>query len=185
MSLMSLIGMSRTIGRLRRFARGEGGTATLEFAIIFPFFITVLLSSVELGMITYRHSMLERGLDLAVRNIRLGTGNAPQHDEIVKEICDYAGAIPECTTSLRLEMVQVDLRNEVVFDRTADCVDKSEDVSPVRTFVNGQENDMMILRACVKFDPVFPTAGLGKQLVKDGAGQSALVATSAFVQEPE
>jgi len=42
----------------------------------------------------------------------------------------------------------------------------------------------MILRACAKFDPVFPTTGLGKHIDKDGAGQYALTSISAFVQEP-
>lgn len=178
---------SRTwMGRMvRKFRRAEEGTATVEFAIVFPFFIMLFMSSVELGMITLRHAMLERGLDLAVREIRLGTGNAPQHDEIVESICDYAGLIPGCTSTLRLEMIQIDLRDSVSMPHQADCIDTSEDVQPVRSFINGQENELMILRACVKFDPIFPTSGLGKQLAKDGAGQAALIATSAFVQEPE
>ncbi|MDQ2089456.1 pilus assembly protein [Marimonas arenosa] len=170
---------------LRRFRRRDEGTATIEFAILFPAFVMILLSSVEQGMITMQHSMLERGLDVAVRNVRLGTGDAPQHDEIKAQICEYAGVLKNCDTTLRLEMVQVDLRNQVAFDRSADCVDTSEAVQPVRNFVNGRENDLMLLRACVKIDPIFPTTGLGKQLAKDGAGQVALVAMSAFVQEPE
>ena len=177
--------MSRISNRLRRFRRNDDGTATLEFAILFPAFITILLSGVELGMITLQHAMLERGLDLAVRDIRLGTGNAPQHDEIKDDICEYAGLIEHCQSTLRLEMVQVDLRNVVEWDTSPDCVDSSEEVQPVRSFVNGQENELMLLRACVKFDPIFPTTGLGKQLTVDGAGQAALVATAAFVQEPE
>lgn len=176
-------------GPLRRsFARlwqNEEGSATVEFAIIFPFFISLFLSSVEMGMITLRHAMLERGLDMAVRDIRLSTGAAPQHDKIKDDVCDYAGLIPNCSTSLRLEMVQVDLRNAVSLPKKVDCTDASKPVEPVRSFVNGQENDMMILRACVKFDPIFPTSGLGKQLKTDGAGQAALVAVAAFVQEPE
>ncbi|MDU8929986.1 TadE/TadG family type IV pilus assembly protein [Alisedimentitalea sp. MJ-SS2] len=168
----------------RRLRHKEDGNATVEFAILFPAFVTILLSGVELGMITLQHSMLERGLDLAVRNVRLGTGTAPQHDEIKAQVCEYAGLLKNCNSTLRLEMVQVDLRNAVTWDTTADCVDTSEAVQPVRTFVNGQENDMMILRACVKIDPIFPTSGLGKQLVVDGAGQAALVAMAAFVQEP-
>ncbi len=42
----------------------------------------------------------------------------------------------------------------------------------------------MILRACAKIDPVFPTTGLGKNMVKDGYGQYALTSTTVFVQEP-
>lgn len=181
-----MIPVSRIYRRLRRFGRRDEGSVTVEFAILFPAFIMILLSGVEQGMITLQHAMLERGLDLAVRDIRLGTGTAPQHDEIKHEICQYAGVLRNCETTLRLEMVQVDLRNGAIsLDDTADCVDTSEDVQPVRNFVNGQENELMILRACVKIDPIFPTTGLGKQLVKDGAGQTALLATSAFVQEPD
>jgi len=72
-----------------------------------------------------------------------------------------------------------------VIPTDVDCVDHSENARPVRTFVNGQENEMMILRVCAKFDPIFPTSGLGHYLEKDGAGQAALVSTAAFVQEPE
>ena len=177
--------LDRFTTRLRRLCHRDEGSATVEFVIVFPFFITLFLSSVELGMITLRHTMLERGLDMAVRDIRLGTGDAPQHDDIKVDICDHAGIIPNCLATLRLEMVQVDLRNGVAFPDEADCVDTSKEVEPVRSFVNGQENDMMVLRACVKFDPLFPTTGLGKKLHVDGAGQAALIAVSAFVQEPE
>ena len=51
-------------------------------------------------------------------------------------------------------------------------------------YKNGQENELMILRACAKISPVFPTTGLGKNVTKDGSGQFALVSISAFVQEP-
>jgi Flp pilus assembly protein TadG len=180
---MTLLARIRT--GATRWLRREDGTATLEFAILFPAFVTIFLSSVEMSMITLRHAMLERGLDLAVRDIRLGTGSAPQHDDIKQEICDNAGLIPGCMQTLRLEMVEVNLRANVSIPSEVDCVDTSEEVQPVRSFVNGQENQLMILRACVKFDPIFPTTGLGKQLKTDNAGQSALVVMSAFVQEPD
>lgn len=42
----------------------------------------------------------------------------------------------------------------------------------------------MLIRACLKFDPVFPSTGLGFQFAKDGSGQVIMSAKSAFVQEP-
>lgn len=167
-----------------RFSRSEDGNATIEFAITFPAMLFLMLSGIELGMITLQHSMLERALDMTVRDIRLGTGTAPQHDEIKTMICDRAGFIANCDANLRLEMIQVDPRAWIPIPLDADCTDQSEEVAPVRSFVNGSQNDLMILRACAKFKPVFPTTGLGKNIKKDGAGQYALVSTSAFVQEP-
>ena len=169
---------------LKRFRNTEDGHATIEFAITFPAMLFMLLSGVEFGIIGLNHSSLERALDMTVRDIRLETGAAPQHDEIKQLICQRAGFINNCDTNLRLEMVQMDPRNWGALDAAADCTDLSADGAPLRTFVNGQSNELMVLRACAKLDPVFPTAGLGKNLVKDGAGQFALVSVSAFVQEP-
>ena len=167
-----------------RVSRSEEGSATVEFAITFPAVLLLMLAGIELGVVTLQNSMLERAVDITVRDIRLGTGTAPQHSEIKDLICDRAGFIENCGDNLRLEMIQIDPRNWVGIPADADCTDQSEEVSPVRSFVNGLDNELMILRACAKFDPVFPTTGLGKAMIKDGAGQYALVSTSAFVQEP-
>lgn len=169
---------------LRAFRRSDAGTATVEFAIIFPFYVTLFLTTVELGMITFRHSMLERGLDMAVRDVRLSTGADPSHDEIKDRVCHYAGVLPDCEANLRLEMIRVDPRNYQAPPAAADCIDHSEESNPLREFTHGGANEMMLLRACFVFSPVIPTAGLGYALHKDGAGNAAMVATSAFVQEP-
>ncbi len=172
-------------GFLKRFTRAEDGNGTVEFAITFPAIFLFLLSGIELGFVTLHHSMLERALDMTVRDIRLGTGDAPQHDEIKDQICAAAGFIDNCSTNLRLEMIQVDPNNWVDIPADADCIDQDEEVAPVRSFVNGLENELMILRACAMIDPVFPTTGLGAALSKDGTGQYSLVSISAFVQEPK
>lgn len=169
-----------------RFRREEDGAAVVEFAITFPAMLFLFLSGVELGMMSLQHQALERALDLTVRDIRLGTGNAPQHNEIKDLICERAGYLGSCSENLRLEMVLLDPRSWVDVAATADCTDKSEAVTPYRAFVNNAgENDLMVMRACVKVDPVFPTTGLGSNFVKDGAGQYALVSTTVFVQEPD
>lgn len=169
---------------LRHFRRSEDGTATMEFVIVFPIFMLILGSSFEIGTMTIRETMLERAVDMTIRDIRLGTGTAPQHDELKSIICDRSPILHDCDAKLRLEMIQLDPRAWVAPPENADCTDASRDVEPVREFVNGQENEMMLLRVCMKVKPVFPTTGLGKMLVKDGAGDYALVAKSAFVQEP-
>ena len=169
---------------MRRFRRSEDGNSTIEFAITFPAMLFFLLSGVELGMVTLHHSMLERAMDITVRDIRLGTGTAPQHNEIKTLICDRAGYIDDCENNLRLEMIQVDPNNWSTLPGEVDCTDQSQEVAPVRNFTNGQDNDLMILRACAKVAPVFPTLGLGENMEKDGAGMYSLVSLAAFVQEP-
>jgi Flp pilus assembly pilin Flp len=169
---------------LRGFRREEDGTSTVEFALLFPMLLVILFSTVELGLIHIQQSMLERGLDLTVRDIRLGTGSAPQHDEIRDLICARAAFINDCDTSLRLEMVQSSPYLPLTIDSQPDCVERIEEVQPVRSFVNGDSNELMFLRACLKFEPIFPHLGLATSMSADEDGRISLYASTAFVQEP-
>ncbi len=172
---------------LRRFRRSEDGSAiVIEFVIFVPLLFASFLMAVEMGVYTMRQMYLDRGLDIAVRYVRLHTTVNHSHDNIKQMICDNAGWLENCDSTLRLEMVAINPRNFAQFDQTADCVDTSEDPEPVRGFTPGQQNELMMLRACVKFDPIYPTSGLGYEFVKngDGAGQAKMISTAAFVQEP-
>ncbi len=173
-----------TSRRVSRLVRGEDGNASVEFMIIFPIYLALLVMSLELSFITLRQTMLERGLDIAVRDIRLGTGTAPTHDAIKKRICDEAYIIPNCEDSVRLEMVPTDMRNLTTLGGQAMCTDKEEEGAPVLTFTPGQQNQLMFLRACAKYDPLFPTWHLARAMDRDSSGQIAIVTMSAFVQEP-
>ena len=170
--------------RLRRFRRGDDGNATVEFVIIFPVFMMFLVFSLELSFITLRHAMLERGLDLTVRQIRLGYATPPNHSTIKNMVCDFSQLGGNCAENLRLEMKPINPRAYAGLDTTADCTDRGEPTKPVKQFTPGQQNELMILRACLKYDPLLPNGVLGKALRKDASGQSAVVSISAFVNEP-
>lgn len=169
---------------LRRFRGSESGTASLEFVLVAPFFLGLMMFSIEMGFLTMRATVLERGLDIAVREVRLGTGTAPQHDDIKRIICDNTVIVSDCENNLRLEMSPADIRNFSALDETADCTDQAEPAKPVRQFVPGQQNELMLLRACLRYNPLFPQQILGSRLVNDSNGQASLIATTAFVQEP-
>lgn len=176
----------RTLSFLRSFRKKEDGQVAIEFVLLVPILFTAFLSSVELGIYSMRQMWLDRGLDIAVRQVRLNTEAIPSHDALKEVICNNAGFIPECTASLKLEMIVVDPRAYVGLDNDVDCIDKSEPITSADppNYQTGEEHDLMLLRACVKFDPIFPTTGLGFHYVKDNAGQASMTATSAFVQEP-
>jgi len=55
---------------------------------------------------------------------------------------------------------------------------------PVLNLTAGGNNELMILRACVLFEPMLPTSGLGKAIPKESGGSYALVAVSSYVMEP-
>jgi hypothetical protein len=172
-------------GRLGRAAREEDGTATIPFVIFVPFFIMLVTSSLEMGQLMMRHVMLERALDLSVRGLRLGMWTPPNHTDFKRLICNTAGVIPDCMNTLLIELRPVDTATWQPLSAGPTCIDKSHSVQPVTTFNPGVGDNMMLIRACAKFSPLFPLTGLGFQLPKDAAGAYALVAATAFVNEPD
>jgi len=174
----------KSMNFLRRFRRKEDGQMIIEFAFFVPLIFTIFMTSVELGLYQVRLMFLERALDETVRDIRLNTGAAPVHRVLKERICERSGFFDDCLQNINLEMTIVNARSTPVFlpDR-ATCTDKSQPPTEA-TLANGFDHDLMVIRACVKFDPVFPTSGLGRHFVKDSSGQARMVASSAFVQEP-
>lgn len=174
----------RALSKVVRLRRDEEGNSTIEFVILFPLIMLMFFSAFESGMMMIRYVMLERGLDMSVRAIRLGTSVTVEADDVKQMVCNGAGIIPDCMNSIRVEMVQVDLTNWTDLPRTADCVDRNDPAKPLRAFGTGETNDLMVLRVCALFDPMFPLAGLGFQMAKEDGYRYALVSTSAFVMEP-
>lgn len=197
--------------RILRLRRNEEGNSSVEFFLIFPVYLILLFLSIELGLVTMRHAMLERGLDMAVRDIRLGTGTfafedpvdadgnplvdengkpitaqSINHDRIVEGICENAIVLMDCEKNLILEMMPNNIRSYAAMSSDTDCRDRSEDAEPVYNVTPGQENELMVLRACLRYDPLFPEELLGRGIAQsDYNGQALIVAKSTFVQEPK
>lgn len=174
--------------RLRAFRRGERGTASVEFVIIFPVLMTVFLSSFELAVLMVRDVMLERAVDLTVRDLRLGrwTNEDPAvlNQTLKDEICDRAVGLENCNDSLLLELVAVPKPNWPLPDPSAGCIDRVNNVSPVVTFQDGPENEMMIVRACAVVDTFFPSTEFALMLQQQAGDGYALVVTTGYVNEP-
>lgn len=173
---------------IRHFRRSEDGNGTIEFVIMVPLIFTIFMTSVELGLYAKRQMWLDRGLDIAMREVRLNTQNIPDHDEMKQTVCESANFIPDCINSLRIEMRSVNPRSFTALGAEVDCVDRTQPISSQEdpNYFTGLEHDLMLVRACVKFDPIFPSTGLGFAMVENGddAGQAIMSAMSAFVQEP-
>ncbi|MBR9842359.1 MAG: pilus assembly protein [Rhodobacteraceae bacterium] len=169
---------------LKKLRKDERGHASIEFVIMFPLFFWILVSAIDIGMVTMRSALLERALDIVVRDIRLSTGTAPDHDKIRDAICDTTNVVQDCKQNLMLEMQVVDMRSWTDLPHKTSCTNQAEEAQPVTTFQNGLDNEMMVLRACAKITPIFGDKGIGPYLNKDSNGDVPIVALSAFVQEP-
>ena len=180
--------MARLRNRLRRAFRREDGSASIEFVILFPLFVTVLISSVESGMILTRQVMLERALDISVRDLRLGrvvpSGDLLSREDIRDLICGNSPMIADCQNTLLIELRQLDTTTWTGIDGDMTCVERGANVLPATTFNPGVENNLMLVRGCALVNPIFPTSGFALNLPRNVNGDFALLAQTIFVNEP-
>ncbi|WP_425071973.1 TadE/TadG family type IV pilus assembly protein [Sagittula sp. S175] len=169
--------------RLRHHVASEDGTMAPSVALWMPVFLLLIVSSIELGTLTARHTMLEKALDQTMREVKIGIGPT-NHQQMKESICEKARILPDCTENLRLEMIPMDMNAWVEPPAMVDCTDAAQPLTPQRQFTMGGGGQMMFLRACFKFRPATAISGFNASLGKDSSGYAALVSTTAFVNEP-
>ena len=55
---------------------------------------------------------------------------------------------------------------------------------PIQDYDSGGGNDLMLVRLCAVFEPIFPTVGLGAELARVNESDYAIVAAIAYTNEP-
>lgn len=171
--------------RLRRLWRCESGSVTADFVIVFPIIMMIMLSSFEAGFASIRIVMLERALDITVRDLRVGSlGTNPGHDRVRQRFCSLISVMDDCENELRLEMNVIDRTTWTGLQTAPTCMDRTTEFQPYLDFVQGGSNEIVSIRACAVFNPFFPTTPLGLRLPLDASGGYQLAAMSVFVNEP-
>jgi hypothetical protein len=166
--------------------RDDDGNASIEFVVIFPIFIIMFMSVIEMGLLMTRYMMFERGLDITVREMRLDTNATYTKEGVRGAICDETLIVANCKNSLTLELTRLDSNDDQwSFPGTkAVCTNTSQEIEPLTKFRPGLSHDTMYVRACLNIKPMFPWAALGANLAKDNTGAFNMIAQSAFAVEP-
>ncbi|NNF92641.1 MAG: pilus assembly protein [Boseongicola sp.] len=140
-----------------------------------------------------RNIALERAVDIAVRDVRLGNssqfGAVPDHSSLKLRICREAGIIPDCLNSVKVEVMPV---NKVpggvaaALGNQVRCIDKSAPPGSQTpdTYSTGAQDDLMLIHVCSTTQPLFPSTGFGVGMKVDANGNYAIIAATAFVNEP-
>lgn len=173
------------------FWKRQEGSATVEFVILFPLFMSIFLMGFESGYFMVRNVMLERGVDVAMRDVRLGNGRIPELTQLKQNICEAAVILPDCVNSLQIEMREIDMEGAgvSVMNTNAACIDtrvEDEDQSVYGSYDVGDTNRVVMVRACSVASPMFPTTGIGLGMTQSEAigDNYAIIAMSVFVTEP-
>ncbi|WP_226779239.1 TadE/TadG family type IV pilus assembly protein [Oceaniglobus trochenteri] len=172
------------INMLRTFLRRDDGVASVEFVLMFPLIMGIFLCSAEMGVIQMRQAMLERAMDVVVRDLRLGKPEYRDPDNLKAAVCDEALLLTDCETNMKLEMGPVPTRGFTYRTGSADCVNREQTSKPVVNYTSGANNEVMLIRFCYLHDPIFPAIGLGAILPPVTNGGYKMMASTFFVNEP-
>jgi hypothetical protein len=175
--------MRRLIGT---FIRDDRATATMEFVIMFPVVITLFIAVFESGMILTRQVLMERSLDEAVRLLRLAQGLTLTANDIEDAICRNTGSIQNCDETLVVDLRRIDRSTYEIPMPDVTCVNRNDlTLNLGNSFEQGQDNELILIRACAVIDRILPFSGFGLNLVRDDTGGMHIVAASVFVNEPD
>jgi hypothetical protein len=180
---------------VRAFLAEERGTATIEFVLLVPIVLTVFFASFESSFFMIKSVMLERSVDIVVRDIRLGVLDDVNHRDLKKRFCETSALTnPEsCIDKMRIWMQPINTATFVMQTPPRHCMDKSANIDPMVDppaveFAYGSDNDIMLLHICLLETPLFPTTIVGATLVaNNGNGDDenyGIIVNSVFVNEP-
>lgn len=181
--------------KTRAFRRGEDGNLTVEFVVVLPLIFSIFMMSFESGLLMMRSVMLERAVDMTMRELRLGMIPNPTSAELKTRICSRTVIIADCVAAVRIEMLPVNMAAWNMPTATPRCVDRTQVIQPPEDYNPGGQHELMLTRVCVLQRAIFPTlglsdkfVGLGKGLTENqpgGFGEYGLIVMSSFVNEPQ
>lgn len=174
---------------LRRFLLEDTrGSAAAEFVIVFPLFMFFFLITFEAGWFMARELMFSRAVDIASRELRLGIDANMTHDKFKERICARTIVFPNCEDDLVVDLAPLDTLPANYLDTEANCRNRldaeDETLKPKIAFSTGAAAEIMLIRACIILDLMFPTTGLGGLKGKDNQGGVYITSYSAFMNEP-
>lgn len=176
--------MRRRLGKAGRgFWRDGAGAAAVEFAMVIPLLLVIILSTLEAGWVMMQTIMLDRALDQTVRELRVGSFASPTQEAMRQRVCDRAIILSDCGRHLALELFEIEDGVGYPADNHR-CMNRNGPVSPVLRFTHGGRTQPMFVRACFVVSPLTPGLGLGLALPKDETGALRIIAKSGFVNEP-
>jgi hypothetical protein len=173
-------------GALTRFYREEDGVVTIPSLIWIVFLFFFLLATIEMSMAFIKMTLLEQRVAITSRVMQLGLDGKPDEETLKKTICGNLAFLHDCMDNLTAETCSIDASDwsSTIAGTTVNC-DVSKD-STDKTVENGSDDQMMLMRVCLRVDPILPALPFTKALVANGkwGDQYALVTTTAFVNEP-
>lgn len=168
-----------------RALSSEEGNASVEFVLLFPLIFAMFVSSVDFSVMMLRQVFLDRAVDIALRDVRLGIIRPTGLDDFKRRICDNSALTPNCFENITVELRPISVADLNSFDPAARCVDRANNISPVLTFTPGAgAQELMMIRACTVSNPFIVLSGFIFGAPRGPNDDFMSVSIGVFVNEP-
>lgn len=147
----------------------------MEFALLAPMFIAILIATIEIGLLEVMSSNLDAAVMVAARQIRTGASDRPTSGtEFAALIC--ANMVDDPTACRSRLAISVQKMSDFATAQSA------ADATPTGQFDAGGPGDIVLVRATYRWPLVLPMYSGNFQLA--GPTEALLDARAAFRNEP-
>ena len=180
-----------------RLFEDKSGASAVEFAIVAPVFITMMLSLFEIGWFYYQTSILDTAAADAARLIETGsvqksTATAAQKQQAVyDEVCDIVQHFGPCSTRLTVEVQTFTTFAALAAAAAVPpvCADSPAAAVAGIAFNPGSDQQIVRVRVCFLYKTVNPIIGneimaRGLRFQESGSDRFRLVSDAIFCNEP-
>lgn len=164
-----------------RFRRDRRASALIEFALIAPVFFLLLFSIIEIGVIFFAQSTLQRAADDVARMIRTGQvqNGSLTEGQVLNRVCADIAALIPCDSNLKIDVQSFNNFGGVTFTPPLDA---NGNYTPINNFSPGVACNVVLVRVFYGW-PVF-TPVLTPFLSTMAGNKHLLYAASTFRNEP-
>lgn len=169
-----------------QIVRRQEGAAALEFAMVGPLMIALLMSMIETGLLYTRIALLDDATSRAAKMVYVGSasGGEVDQEDIEDFICDAVGVfVTDCATNITVELSPITDFDDFP-DTDVQCRHTDIEVEPLVGFNPGGGNTIVFMRVCTMTNVVTPGLGIGLQMSKDDENRVRIVSSVAFMNEP-
>lgn len=163
------------------------GAAAVEFAIIAPMFIALVLSILEAGYFFFVSSAVEQAGARAARLIRTGQAQSAttpiNRAAFFDEICEVVRHFGDCSKRLTVDVTRFTDFDDLAADLAAPvCRDADDDAVNALPYNVGAQREIVRVRVCFLYKPINPALGI--DLSKSPDGSRKLITVTIFRNEP-
>ena len=183
--MRSLGKMFANLSRLgRRLAGDETGSPAVEFALVFPIFIAVVLATLQAGSIFLAKAFFESGAEQAARIVLTNQTGSLTSAQFHTEVCNQLTALFNCAQiTVELEPIPASTTNLSALLPTFDSKGNVVGTPTVDVVANAGASGTDMLLVMMYPWPVYG-GPLGLNFANLGNGKMLMTSTQVFRIEP-